>query len=60
MRSNAVNETRTEQKSLFDIAPSDLSDSLDENPSSPSSVGSVEADEDAEYLRDERIGMGQF
>jgi len=60
MRSNAVNETRTEQASIFDIASSDLSDNLDETPSPPSSVGSVEEDEDAEYLRDERIGMGQF
>jgi len=60
MRSNAVNETRTEQASIFDIASSDLSDSLDETSDPPSSVGSVEGDEDAEYLRDERIGMGQF
>ena len=35
-------------------------DNLDETPSSPSSVGSVEEDEDAGYLREERAGMGQF
>jgi hypothetical protein len=35
-------------------------DNLDETPSSPSSVGSVEEDEDAEYFREERAGMGQF
>ena len=38
-------------------------DKTDKTSDSPSSVGSVEADgedEDAEYLREERIGMGQF
>jgi superfamily II DNA or RNA helicase len=38
-------------------------DRTDKTSDPPSSVGSVEADgedEDAEYLRDERIGMGQF
>jgi DNA modification methylase len=56
----AVSETRTEQQSLFDVASSDLSDNLDETFDPPSSVGSVEADEGAEYLREERAGMGQF
>jgi hypothetical protein len=34
--------------------------STDRTSDPPSSVGSVEEDEDAEYLREERIGMGQF
>ena len=41
-------------------ASTDNLDKTDKTSDPPSSVGSVEADEDAEYLREERIGMGQF
>ncbi len=52
-RREAVSETRTEQQSLFYVDSSDRSDNLD------SSVGSVEGDEDAEYLIAEREGLQQ-